>query len=233
MLRTALIVAGGSGSRMGADIPKQFLPLAGKPVLVRTVAIFLALEVREIVLVLPTAHFDLWKETSADHLSQDQLNRIHLTAGGASRTDSVKNGLLALADRIAEPEACLVAIHDGVRPLVPKSVIQQAFMDAEIKKASVVAVPVKASLRESDGGRSKAVDRSRFWEVQTPQTFHLSQILTCYQSLPEGSFTDDASLFEAMGGIVALTSGSYENLKLTTPEDMIVAERILERREKE
>lgn len=230
MRRTALIVAGGSGSRMGAEIPKQYLPLAGKAVLLHTVELFLSLEVHHIVLVIPPSHIEMWEEASKSYLSEDQTSRIHLANGGASRTESVQNGLQCLAGLVQEQNKCLVAIHDGVRPLVPDSVILQAYAKAETEGATVVAVPVKASLRKGDGQSSKAVDRSQFWEVQTPQTFQLDAILKCYQDLPEGRFTDDASLYEAAGGLISITEGSYENLKLTTPEDMIVAERILERR---
>ena len=206
------------------------MPLAGKAVLIRTAELFLQLGTEAIVLALPAAHFELWQQVADKHLPAAQQAHIHLCVGGVTRTDSVQNGLEALSSHLGEPTDCLVAIHDGVRPLIPSAIIKASYEQAAAHGASVVCVPVKASLRESDGSLSHPVDRSRFWEVQTPQTFRLHEILNCYRNRPEGKFTDDASLFQAMGGEVLICEGSYENLKLTTPEDMIVAERILERR---
>jgi 2-C-methyl-D-erythritol 4-phosphate cytidylyltransferase len=231
MQRTALIVAGGSGTRMGVGIPKQFLPLSGKPVLVHTVKVFLGLpQMDAIALVLPEAHFDRWNQVAKAHLSPDEISKIHLSAGGTTRTESVEAGLETLSKLVENPAFAMVAIHDGVRPLVQPEVVEQSYELAAKVGAAVVCVPVKASLRKNTEFGSHGIDRSQYWEVQTPQTFRLGPILNCYRRRPEQVFTDDASLYEETGGKVAICPGSYENMKLTTPEDMLIAEQILKSR---
>lgn len=228
MTKSVLIVAGGSGLRMGADIPKQFLPLAGVPVLVHTLRRFFLWEnTLPIVLVLPEDQFAYWEKIAMEFLTSSQRTQITLSAGGKTRTESVHNGLEKLAARVAED--ALVAIHDGVRPFVNDDMLTAAFGMAATHGASVVCVPVKASIREiGDDGQSRAVDRARFLEVQTPQTFKLKDILACYRNRPtEGNFTDDASLYELTGNTVAICPGSYDNIKITTPEDLLVAEGII------
>jgi 2-C-methyl-D-erythritol 4-phosphate cytidylyltransferase len=216
---------------MGASIPKQFMGLGGKPILVRTVQKFLSWSAQlKVTLVLPKAHFQTWEEIASSHLSGELLDRVQLCAGGKSRTESVSNGLNNLRSRFENPSKVLVAIHDGVRPFVTSEVIRQAFEDAETYGASVVCVPVKASLRKkTNDNQSMAVDRSPFFEVQTPQTFRLEAIFEAYQNLPEEiNFTDDASVYEWKGGKVKITGGSYDNIKITTPEDIFVGEKILD-----
>ena len=227
----AVIVAGGSGSRMQSDLPKQFLPLEGKPVLIHTVLRFLAFDPQlPIVLVLPQAHLTFWEQLAPRHLSSQQLNQVSLSPGGTTRSDSVQAGLELMAAQVKVPEKCWVAIHDGVRPFVLPEMIQQAFDVAENKGASVACVPVKFSLRQRmEGGKSQPVDRAHFFEVQTPQTFRLDQILECYRLRPPGSFTDDASLYQLKGGQVSICEGSYDNIKLTTPEDLAIGHAILKR----
>ena len=231
MLKTAVIVAGGSGKRMGTALPKQFLDLKGKPILIRTVQTFLAIEKSLIIaLVLAEDHFHLWNKQAGIHIPKDQHQRIFLCTGGTSRAESVYSGLGGLAGQVIDHQQSLVAIHDGVRPFVSKESILESYHLAQTQGAAVVCVPVKASIRQkTNNHRTKAVDRSLFYEVQTPQTFMLSSILQAYQNRPHNKFTDDASLYEALVGDVRICEGSYENIKITTPEDIIVGERILER----
>ena len=233
MIRTAIIVAGGTGTRMGAQVPKQFLALAGKPILVHTLERFLQFHnYLQLVLVLPEQEQAAWQDIAAQHFSSADLDRITLAPGGRLRTHSVAKGLQALAAHIKTPTQCLVAIHDGVRPFVTTKMLSEAYETAGRLGASVACVEVKASLREVDAqGHSQAVDRSRFLEVQTPQTFALDRILSAYEQRPHDRFTDDASLYEAVfpDSPVALCQGSYDNIKITTPEDMFVAAQIWER----
>ena len=216
---------------MGSNIPKQFLELKGKPILVHTVEKFLNFsDELKVALVLPETHFETWKKLSGPFLTPEQQSRVKLCAGGNSRTESVYKGLRTLLNWLGEDADAYVAIHDGVRPFVSHTVMENTFKDARQYGASVVCVPVKASLREKTGAASsQAVDRSRFFEVQTPQTFSLKAIIDAYDNRPEGIYTDDASVFQAVGGNVHITEGIYDNIKITTPEDMFVGEKILER----
>lgn len=228
--KSVLIVAGGSGSRMGSDIPKQFLPVAGVPVLIHTIRRFFDYqEDIRIVLVLPADQFMYWQKISPQYLSESQLEYITLSEGGSTRSVSVAKGLERLNNSSSNPSRTLVAIHDGVRPFINHQIIDEAYSLAANHGASVVCMPVKPSLREmTEDGGSRAVDRSRFFEVQTPQTFILKEILEVYRNIPGGqTFTDDASLFQSTGRQVVISQGSYNNIKITTPEDMFVAENIL------
>jgi len=216
---------------MKSELPKQFLPLQGKPVLVHTVQRFLHFSsTLPVVLVLPADHLTFWEQLAPAHIPSVNLNRVALCVGGATRSDSVHAGLRQLAAQVDRPEACWVAIHDGVRPFAVPSLLERAFLSAEQKGASVACVPVKYSLRQQrPDGHSQPVDRSAFYEVQTPQTFRLDRILHCYANRPSGSFTDDASLYQLAGGKVVICEGSYDNIKLTTPEDMAIGLDILAR----
>jgi len=216
---------------MKSSLPKQFLELAGVPILARTVNKFLAFDPdMQVVLVLPKTTHHFWNELCLSHLSKEDHGRIHLAMGGSTRTGSVLSGLEKAASLIPEPADSWVAIHDGVRPFVNEEMIRKAFEIAVEKGASVACVPVKSSLRRVFPDQmSEAIDRSEYVHVQTPQTFRLDAILKAYHTRPEGTFTDDASLFEATVGRVALSPGSYDNLKVTTPEDLFVGEKILAR----
>ncbi|GAB4422826.1 MAG: 2-C-methyl-D-erythritol 4-phosphate cytidylyltransferase [Bacteroidia bacterium] len=229
MQRLALIVAGGSGSRMGSEVPKQFLRLGDRPLLLHTLGRFLALDAAlQLVLVLPSAHLSYWDKTAATTLPDADRARIRAVAGGDTRTQSVFAGLLAL-EAIAPADAW-VAIHDGVRPFVTPTLLRQAYDTAATAGAAVACVPVKATLRyQRDDGSSETVDRSRYLEVQTPQVFRLDQIIDAYRCRPHDAFTDDAGLYEALGGTVMPCPGSYDNIKVTTPEDMDLAARLLQR----
>lgn len=221
MRRHALIVAGGKGLRMGAEIPKQFLELKGLPVLMHTIKAFRFDPKLSITLVLPADQFTYWKWLCEKHNFQEPHQ---LVAGGDSRFQSVKNGLLA----IAEPNA-LVAIHDGVRPLISKEIIENSFKVALEKGNSLVVVKLKDSIRKQDLlGNSKGVNRDNYYLVQTPQTFEMSQILKAYETAEDDNFTDDASVLEASGQKINLIEGNYRNLKITTPEDLIIASALLQ-----
>lgn len=217
--RYAIIVAGGRGLRMGGELPKQFLPLSGKPVLMRTLELFEG-EVSRIILVLPEDHIPFWEEL---------CQRYHFTLphtvalGGETRFHSVRSGLSHL------PQAGLVAVHDGVRPLASRALIRRSFEEAERSGAALPACPVTDSLRlRQDDGKSEAVDRSRYVAVQTPQTFDLGRLQRAYGQAYSPLFTDDASVYEAASlGSITLIDGEETNIKLTTPRDLLLAELLL------
>ncbi|BDD10754.1 2-C-methyl-D-erythritol 4-phosphate cytidylyltransferase [Fulvitalea axinellae] len=217
MKRYALIVAGGSGSRMGSALPKQFLEVGGIPILMRTIDAFANMkDVPEIILALPENQIDFWRELIEKHNFQTSHTVVK---GGASRFQSVKNGLDKLQG------GGLVAVHDGVRPFTPANVLDEAYKTAEKTGSAVVAVELKDSIREIDGdGNSEAKDRAQYRLVQTPQVFGLKNLKDAYAQPEQSRFTDDASVFEAFGGKITLTQGAYENIKITTPEDMVFAE---------
>ncbi|WP_298524319.1 2-C-methyl-D-erythritol 4-phosphate cytidylyltransferase [uncultured Porphyromonas sp.] len=217
--RYAIIVAGGRGLRMGGELPKQFLSLSGKPVLMRTLELFEG-EVSRIILVLPEDHIPFWQELC----EQYHFTLSHTVAlGGETRFHSVRSGLSHL------PQEGLVAVHDGVRPLVSSALIRRSFEEAERSGAALPACPVTDSLRlRQDEGKSEAVDRSRYVAVQTPQTFDLGRLQQAYQQDYSPLFTDDASVYEAASlGSITLIDGEETNIKLTTPRDLLLAELLL------
>lgn len=232
MQKAAVIVAGGSGKRMESKVPKQFLPLGNMPIIFRTVKRFLAFDpALRVVLVLPADHQQDWKGLTHLYLDASEESRITLQSGGATRTLSVEQGLTTLAGQVAVDDT-LVAIHDGVRPLITDEVIDRAFAAAQEFGAAVTCIAVKSSMREELApGESRAVDRSRYWHVQTPQTFRLESILRAFKLREHDEFTDDASLYQEYIGEVAICEGSYDNLKVTTPEDLFVADALLRRQE--
>lgn len=216
----ALIVAGGSGSRMGKAIPKQFINLGNKPILMHTIAAFHFIQDLEIVLVLPSPHIEYWESLCLEYKFKIPHKVI---GGGKTRGESVLNGLKAL------PEEALVAIHDGVRPFVPKNVIVNSFEVAREKGTAVASVSLKDSIREVSVGGSKAVDRTMYKIVQTPQTFKVSLIKHAYEKIGALTLSDDASVAESAGFAIELIEGSYDNLKITTSEDLIIAQEILKK----
>ncbi|WP_303309503.1 2-C-methyl-D-erythritol 4-phosphate cytidylyltransferase [Hymenobacter sp. BT730] len=220
--RFAIIVAGGSGTRMGADRPKQFLNLLGEPVLLHTLRRFAepALQVQRIVLVLPADAFATWQQLCTEHAIQIPHTVV---AGGASRWASVRLGLAEVAGSNNEG---IVAVHDGVRPLTSFSVINNTYLAAEAHGAAVAAVVPKDSVRGLSKDGSYALDRSRLRLVQTPQCFELNLLQRAYQMPELSTFTDDASVVEDLHPI-RLVEGDYRNLKITTPEDLLVAEAFL------
>ncbi len=215
----ALVVAGGKGTRIKTKLPKQFLELNGKPILLHTLEAFLRYSDEiQIVLVLPEDDFEIWNNIC----KKFNFNApIILEKGGETRFQSVKNGL----SKIEGPG--LVAIHDGVRPLVSEDIIGASFRLAAVHQSAVAAVRLKDSIRITDQDNTKAMDRSRFRLIQTPQTFDIDLIKQAYQMKEDASLTDDASVAEKSGHVISLFEGSYENIKITTPEDLIVAEALL------
>lgn len=215
----ALIVAGGKGLRMNQPLPKQFTNLCGMPVLMHTIQVFSAINGVEIVLVLPENHMPLWKQLCATY---NFTIPHHLVAGGATRGESVTNGLNSINNNHA-----LVAIHDGVRPLISTEIIQTSFNEAQEKGNAVVAVKLKDSIRQITAQGNKHVNRDEFYLIQTPQTFWLHEIKHAYATQNPDIFTDDAGIFEATGKQINLIDGSYSNIKITTPEDLTIAEALL------
>ena len=219
---TILIVAGGRGTRMGGPQPKQFLELAGRPVLMHTLEAFDRWDASAcLIVVLPEDQIDTWKRLCEAHV----FGRIHrVVAGGETRFHSVRNGLGAVASN------GLIAVHDGVRPLVAPSVIAACFAAAADGGAAVPVVPVVESVREVDAdGDSRPVDRARLRVVQTPQVFRADVLRAAYRLPYDPRFTDDASVVEASGVAVLLVPGNRENIKLTTPMDLLLAEQLMRR----
>ena len=216
----AVVVAGGQGSRMQSAIAKQFLVLKKQPVLVHTLNKFYKAGVEQLVLVLPQHQIEYWKELC----QQYSFDLKHtLVAGGETRFHSVQNGLkLINADS-------LVAIHDGVRPLVSLQIIADCYANAQSKGSGIAAVKLKDSIRqEIAGGITASRDRSEYWLIQTPQTFKASEIIMAYQQTYQSCFTDCASVAEAYGLAVHLVEGDYKNIKITTPEDLPIAELLIQ-----
>lgn len=219
MTEYALIVAGGKGTRIKSGIPKQFLELNGLPVLMHTINAFTRYSPSiNIVLVLPEGDLHTWRTLCEMHRFRRD---VVLQTGGDTRFQSVKRGLEKI-----EGEG-LVAIHDGVRPLVGENIIAASFRLAAVHGTAVAAVRLKESIRETDQDSTRAVDRSRFRLIQTPQTFLVSLIRQAYSIKEAPGLTDDASVAERMGHAISLFEGSYSNIKITTAEDLIVAEALL------
>ena len=215
----ALVVAGGKGSRMGTSLPKQFLSLAGKPLILHTLdAFYQYSENIKVVLVLPGEDFATWKKICEQHGFDRDLT---LVEGGASRFQSVKRGLEKVGGN------GLVAIHDGVRPLVNQKMIALSFQTAAIHQTAIAAVPLKDSIRMVNGEENQALNRASYALIQTPQTFSIPLIKSAYTQQEDPKLTDDASVAEKAGYKIKLYEGHYNNIKITTPEDLVVAEAIL------
>jgi 2-C-methyl-D-erythritol 4-phosphate cytidylyltransferase len=215
----ALIVAGGKGTRIGGKLPKQFIRLKGKPILLYTIdAFFNYSDNISIVLVLPEDDFGIWTSICNEF---NFTKSITLQKGGDTRFQSVKNGLNKIEGQ------GLVAIHDGVRPLVSADLIGASFRLAAVHGSAVAAVRLKESLRMTDQDQTRAVDRSQFRLIQTPQTFDLVLIKNAYQTKEEPNLTDDASVAEKSGHKISLFEGNYQNIKITTPEDLLLAEALM------
>jgi len=216
--KNVIIVAGGSGKRMQSHLPKQFLPLAGKPVLMRTIQVFyqtLHKKAFQLLLVLPEDQAEKWIELCHQH----QFNIPHkIIKGGPQRFYSVKNALDMIKDE------SLVAIHDGVRPVVSKALINRCFDMAERTGNAVPVVDVSESMRKIEKPHSIIVKRSEYVLVQTPQVFHSKLIKSAYQTDFDEKFTDDASVLETYGESINLVEGSRENIKITLPSDLRYAE---------
>jgi 2-C-methyl-D-erythritol 4-phosphate cytidylyltransferase len=215
MKKFALIVAGGSGSRMNNNIPKQFIEINSRPLLMHTFDTFFKYDPNlEFILVLPQEHIKLWNSLCNQH----QFNFNHKIAfGGKTRFQSVKSGL----DMISEEG--IVFIHDGVRPLVSIQTLNNCFETAVEKGNALPVIPVTESVRIKEDKTSRAVDRSKYFLVQTPQTFRTDLILNAYKQTENDLFTDDASVLENLGETIHLVEGNRGNIKITFPEDLILA----------
>ena len=218
MNKAAILVAGGKGLRMGGPVAKQYLPIAGKPVLMHTLAVFFKIDPQiHLILVLPATDFEFWKSLC----DASQFDIPHkLVAGGNTRFQSVRNGLEALPF-----SSGLVAIHDGVRPFVKPEVIENSFDQAENSGSAIAVVDLKDSIRKvTDEGKSTFQERQYFRLVQTPQAFQIEKIKKAFEVTELPQFTDDATVYEHQGWQVSLIQGNLENIKITTPEDMEYAE---------
>lgn len=213
-------MAGGSGKRMQSALPKQFMMLGGLPVVAHTINTFSeALPGAEIVVVLPEEHIPLWHNLAA----RFDIAVHRCIAGGKERFHSVKNGLDALSEEVE-----YVAVHDGVRALATKKMILRVQLAAEETEAAIPVTEVVDSYRRVDGSESYIVPRTELRIVQTPQTFSAELLRRAYEQPFSDKFTDDASVVEALGAKISLVEGERRNIKLTTPEDMAIAERLLE-----
>lgn len=219
-----VLLAGGQGKRMGAPEPKQFLPLLGKAVFLRSLEVFQSMEeVTSIVIVLDESY----RGRYATEVNKDK--RIRWANPGKERQDSVFNGL-----EQTPVDASLVAIHDCARPLVTVKEVRNCLDDGHRYGAAVLGVPCKATIKESDDGSFvlRTIPRARLWEIHTPQVARRDLFLKGFEKVKKDSLevTDDVSVIEALGLPVKLTKGEYTNIKLTTPDDMQVAEQILKER---
>ena len=231
-----IIVAGGKGLRMGTDVPKQFLPIGGRPVLMRTIERFREYSADlQIILVLPEAQQQYWRELCQQYdfplPKQGGSEGLYLLAnGGETRFHSVQNGLALIPD---DAEG-VVGVHDGVRPFPSVDVIRRCYETAREKKAVIPVVPVVETLRHinspsrsgGDGG-GFTVPRDEYRLVQTPQTFDIQLLKAANRQPYNDGFTDDASVVESYGHPVTLVDGNRENIKITTPYDIVVAEALI------
>jgi 2-C-methyl-D-erythritol 4-phosphate cytidylyltransferase len=211
-----IIVAGGSGSRMQTDVPKQFLELCGKPILMHSIEAFAdACEGIGVIVVLPALQIDYWQELC----KQRGFTLPHqIVGGGNTRFHSVKNGLSSLSGD------GLVAIHDGVRPLASRQTITACFREAAEYGCAIPALPVVDSVREVSEQTNRMLNRSTLRLIQTPQVFNVNLLKKAYEQEYSTAFTDDASVFEQAGYAIRLTEGNVENIKITTQKDLLVAE---------
>lgn len=223
MRNSVIIVAGGTGSRMGSDLPKQFMLLGAYPVLMWTIQCFRQFDPKIlVVVVLPETEIGFWKDLCLKYA----LHTPHVvTAGGKTRFHSVRNGL----DTLQKTD--LVAIHDGVRPLVSRQTISKCFDQAAETGAAIPVLPVNETLRTGTMAQSETVDRSNFFAVQTPQVFRWQILKDAYAQDWDASFTDDASVVEKSGCRVTMVPGERDNIKITYQEDLMVAETFLKKKE--
>lgn len=214
-----IIVAGGSGNRMQNLVPKQFIELQGKPVLMHTIEKFnSAIPGINCIVVLASHLIDEWKRLCAKH---SFAIPCRITTGGETRFHSVRNGLALI------PDNCIVGIHDAARPLVGEQIIINSFKMAEKKGNACPAIAINESIREVNGKKNRAVDRSNYFIIQTPQCFQSSLIKKAFQVEYNMLFTDEASVMESIGEKINLIEGNRENIKITTPQDLIIAEALI------
>ena len=215
----AIIVAGGKGLRMGSDIPKQFLPIGGKPVLMRTLERFREYDADlQIILVLPEAQQAYWHQLCEEYHFDVEYT---LANGGQTRFHSVQNGLA----KVPDDAIGVVGVHDGVRPFPSVEVIRNCYDTARTAKAVIPVIPVVETVRQIFcNGLTRTVPRDEYRLVQTPQTFDIQLLKAANRQPYNDGFTDDASVVESYGHAITLVEGNRENIKITTPYDIIVAE---------
>jgi 2-C-methyl-D-erythritol 4-phosphate cytidylyltransferase len=236
--KIVLIVAGGRGERMQSEVPKQFIEVAGKPILMHTVEAFIRYDSNlPVFVVLPADQIDFWENLCSKYAFKFPH---HLVVGGETRFHSVKNGLAAVSEFLAtfypdqsekERDIALIAVHDGVRPLVSEATIRRCFDEAEKFGTAIPSLDLIDSLRSIHTKNSQSLDRSAFKLVQTPQVFYLNFLQQAYKQEFSPLFTDDASVVESIGLNVHLTEGNRENIKLTTAFDLELASFLLAKRE--
>ncbi len=215
MKLSVIIVAGGSGTRMGADVPKQFIPMNGKPIIIHTIKKFHPIA-SQIIIALPIEHLTLWEELCLLYQFDPREYNITITHGGEQRFHSVRNAL-----KLVDPNATLVAVHDAVRPYISTENITQIAQCAETNGSAIPTINVTDTIRQvMPNGSSKTLVRSNLKAVQTPQIFDRKTILEAYKQPYNEAFTDDASVVEAMGFEVAICQGDPKNIKITYPNDI-------------
>jgi 2-C-methyl-D-erythritol 4-phosphate cytidylyltransferase len=217
----AIIVAGGTGMRMDSAVPKQFLLLKNRPVLMHTIEAFRSCDTKpEIILVLHPGFHSYWKQLCVDH---HFTTKHQLVEGGLTRFHSVKNGL----DTITGDENAVIAVHDAVRPLTSTYIIDESYKYAAKHGNAIAAVKSRDSVRQIKNDHSINLPREEIYLVQTPQTFRLNQLKKAYMQEYSDNFTDDASVVEQSGVSINLINGSYQNIKITFPEDIAIAELLI------
>lgn len=217
--KIAIIVAGGSGTRMGSNVPKQFMELAGKPVLYHTIAAFVnAYDDMQVVLVVPEAHFTPAQQVLACFSTPPPVS---LVKGGETRFHSVKNGLQQVQSN------AVVFVHDGVRPLLSTALIRSCYEEALLYGNAIPVTEMKDSIRELNGEGNKAVNREFFRIIQTPQTFLSEQLLPAFELPYDPLFTDEATVVERLGHRIHLVAGEERNIKITRPLDLVIAQALL------
>lgn len=215
MKKSVIVVAGGSGLRMGSSVPKQFLLLNNLPVLMHTLKRFYEFDVEiNIIVVLPENETERWKSLIAKYNFQIKHT---ITSGGPTRFHSVKNGLSHIS------ENCLIAIHDGVRPLCSPTLINHCFEEAENFSNAIPAIKITDSIRETNRENNFSLDREKLRIIQTPQCFKSSPLIKAYENKNAESFTDDAGVFESSGNKIHLVNGEKSNIKITEYTDLSVA----------
>jgi 2-C-methyl-D-erythritol 4-phosphate cytidylyltransferase len=217
--RYVIIVAGGNGARMNSPVPKQFLKLDGKPIVMHTINKFTETDPTiEVILAIPPEQVQLWESLCQEYGFH---KTVKIAPGGESRFQSVKNSLQFVT------EDSIVGVHDAVRPLVSAKTIIAAYKAAEMYGNAIPGIPINDSIRQIESTRSIALDRSRYCAVQTPQCFRSEILKKAYEQDYKYTFTDDATVVEAMGEHIRLVDGNTENIKITGPKDIIIAEALL------
>jgi len=220
MKKYAIIVAGGTGTRMQGEVPKQFMLLCGKPVILYSIEAFITFDPAiQIILVIHPDYIELWEKLVAEFKISVPFQ---LAEGGKTRFDSVKNGLKLI------DSAGFVAIHDAARPVIDKGFLQQIFSAAEQKGSAVPGIALNDTIRRIDGDTSHQLDRTFLRAIQTPQIFRISELQRAYQQLYQPIFTDDASVMQSAGFPVHLANGRSGNIKITHYQDIALAEVLLE-----